>query len=875
MTACKDSLSGKKAVSATLAGVLAVGMVPAAAFAADADQPETGDIELQAKTPKQAFETGEFSFTDQAGNAVTTTAKKDGSTANKAIVLGAADDNQYLVPSSVKIDGVADAIDLTDTDKYVVTYATEDGTAIPNPLTIKNAGVYQVTVTAKAGDYYNTNSAENATKTFFFKIKEATLEGVTLYEYDAAKGAADQDFSDSTFDFTGNAIAVKATKDDADLAAAITYYNAADKTLVDAADLKHAGDYIANVKVGNQDVDIPFTINAVDLSKATVVMSDVKNGVTPTVQKAGSLSADMLNKLQVIPEATQDFTKVGTHKATVQLADASGANKEFKNDILNSATVEYSILTDTLKDADFKYDNATFPTATAKYILNGTKDDYAKGSFDCDKIAVYKFNTTDYTSDNKLAAGTDYTVTVTDTKTGEVVDAAKTQTAGNWTVTVKALYTDEDGNVYGATKSVDVEVIAGVFASADVTFTHKGKVASSVNTAYTGEDIAKDIAITVTSGTGTKKDIAITVTSGTGTKKVTLVEGTDYKVTIKNGTKEVDSIVDKGTYTVKVDGLSYRGSDTINVTVSAAQVNNVRAKGLSEYTDANGNTKKFVAYTGSAIDLALQYETTGETNKDKQKWSDLPTDAYTISKIEYKAKASDSYKDAKEIKDAGLYKVTLAHNNKDVKGNFEVSATYEFEVNEGKYFGDVLPGDWFYGEVNKAKNLGYVRGVGDTGFFAPYDSMTRADVCVVLYRMAGGKLDADEGNTNVNRYYETGFNDTDDYAYYAKAVQWAAKSGIVTGYGDTGSFGPNDNVTREQFATMLYRYAGSPVAEGSLADYSDESQVDSWAKEAVLWSVSAGVMGKDTTVLAPAKDVLRAEVAAMAVRYQPNGPTTL
>ena len=874
MTACKDSLNGKKAVSATLAGVLAVGMVPAAAFAADqpTDEAEGQGIELQEKTPAQAFASGSFAFTDQAGNAVATTAKKDGSTAPKAIELAYTGENQYLVPSTVTIDGVAEPVDLTSGD-YTVTYTKDGESTALNQYTIKESGTYKVTVAAKStSPYYS--ASDNATATFYFKIGEAALEGVTLYEHIDGK---DNDVSDTSFNFTGTAVDIRAAKDGAPLAGAtVTFYNAADKTTVAANSLIHAGDYIANVKVSTgsaaQDVDIPFTINAVDLSKAAIVMGDVTtSGTAPQVTKAGSLNSTGLDLLRVVPEGTQDYTKPGTHKATVQLADAAGANKAYAKDIVNSAAVTYNVLSEELAATDFKYDNAAWPTDELHFAISGATTigttNYVKGSFDCDKIAVYKKGTgaASATTENKLTAGTDYTVTVAD-KDGNVVDAASTKTPGTWTVTVKALYTADDGKVYGGTETVDVEVINGQIGSTNVTATYKGKVVDGVVADYNGEDVAKDV--------------AITVTSGTGAKKVTLVEGTDYKVTLTDSnSKEVAEAVDHDTYTLTVKGITYKGEDTVTITVNQATVTTVRPAGLTKV----GN-REFLAGDGSTLDPS--YEFVSGTKDGKPVYSALPADAAKVTKIEYKAKSEDAYKEVKAIDKAGFYKVTFAHNNKDVKGNYVLTpkdnadaVTAEFEVNEGKYFTDVLPGDWFYNEVYKAKDKHYVHGIGDTKMYAPYDSMTRADVCMVLMRMAGGDPDFlgkgdDASYTDIT--YETGFNDVSSSAYYAKAVQWAAKAGIVKGYGDTGSFGPTDAVTREQFATMLSRYANASAGDASaLSAYTDAAAVSDYAKGTIAWAVEKKIMGQNTTTLAPQKEVSRAEVAAMAVRLQPNGPVTL
>ena len=185
MTACKDSLSGKKAVSATLAGVLAVGMVPAAAFAADADQPETGDIELQATTSAvTAFNNGEITFSNttdfqlkKAGtpNAYKATANADGSELQAGTV-------------SVTPKG-GDKID-AGTANITVTL-TKDGEAVSK---IVDPGTYTITVKAVDGDYKG--GEVSAT----IEVAGASLASATFFEVNEDDAT---DVSDTHFMYTG------------------------------------------------------------------------------------------------------------------------------------------------------------------------------------------------------------------------------------------------------------------------------------------------------------------------------------------------------------------------------------------------------------------------------------------------------------------------------------------------------------------------------------------------------------------------------------------------------------------------------------------------------------------------------------------------
>ena len=122
--------------------------------------------------------------------------------------------------------------------------------------------------------------------------------------------------------------------------------------------------------------------------------------------------------------------------------------------------------------------------------------------------------------------------------------------------------------------------------------------------------------------------------------------------------------------------------------------------------------------------------------------------------------------------------------------------------------------------------------------------------------------------------FPTPFSDVPELAWFAQPVAWATEAGVVTGMGDTGTFAPYENATREQVATMFDRYAAAQgmdvTGSAVLSGYADGAQVSAWAAEAVAWAVEAGVFGQGTDELRPSDPISRAEVAAMAVRMQPE-----
>ena len=183
-----------------------------------------------------------------------------------------------------------------------------------------------------------------------------------------------------------------------------------------------------------------------------------------------------------------------------------------------------------------------------------------------------------------------------------------------------------------------------------------------------------------------------------------------------------------------------------------------------------------------------------------------------------------------------------------------------------KGFDDVKQGDWFYDEVTDLADKGYINGVSDN-LFAPNQNLSRGMLVTILYRMDGEKA-----VTNAST-----FSDVVKDSWYEKAVNWAAANGIVYGY-DNGCFGPNDMVTRQQMAAILWRYAqykGLDVAANGavLPDFPDRSQIATWAGEAVSWAYSRGVMtGKTGGKLDPNGNATRAEAAVMLYRFLKLSP---
>lgn len=175
-------------------------------------------------------------------------------------------------------------------------------------------------------------------------------------------------------------------------------------------------------------------------------------------------------------------------------------------------------------------------------------------------------------------------------------------------------------------------------------------------------------------------------------------------------------------------------------------------------------------------------------------------------------------------------------------------------------FQDVDSGAWYASDVDFVVSRGLFSGVSE-GTFAPEAALNRGALVTVLYALE------QPGAQTV----EVLFSDVDADAWYAQGTAWAVEAGVISGYGN-GQFGPEDSVTREQLALMLYQYANSLNADtsgrSSLARFQDSSDVSSWAAEALAWAVDGGILsGRTDGTLDPAGPATRAEMAAMLCQF--------
>ena len=881
MTACKDSLSGKKAVSATLAGVLAVGMVPAAAFAAtDAEQPETGDIALQEVSKATDFNQGSVTAaTNGEGTAIDTAAAftlGDSANAYKA--------TQVTTGTGVTIDTVNDVKVATVEYKK----AEKDGSLAKDYAPVAGETT-QATFPTEAGTYYAIVKVTEATGDFASyanawvaqKITVASKSLADVVAYEVQTGDKKDDLSDTTFTYNGTKqnigfkLGDKALnkvgydKDDqtkGDYTVKFLKPNSATEEAV-----QNAGTYTAVLTGANdyagQKVSVNITVDALDLSNATIVLNDVTSSTAKDYEKAtiktinGAAPAEELTKQLKIaftsgPEGSYiTEVKAGTYNYSITVPQVDG--KDNKN-ITGSATASVDKVD---AQAAWSYDGQAVTTDKDGFFVwsvdhSKTEDDTDyKEDFDLSKL-VAKGGT------KKLA----YNYTVTD-EDGNAATAADLSKAGTWIVTATV---DSAANEYafGGTLQAKVTVSEGTIdAAKSVYLMYDGKLASeNMEATYDGTDALAKFSVTIKSG------------------DKTLVEGADYTVTVTNKAgKEVTEAVDVDEYAITIKAPAYNLTETAKLTVGAIAVNDIRVANTTKLVK-NNTTTEFLPYTGEAIEPVIEYlanpaeakGSDGKIDAEKAEWKTLPAELYNLNLKWTSEDKKTVNKSVTEIKDLGEYAVSLTKLSKaDEAKNYNIDvakATTTVTVSDAKYFLDVTVNDWFYEPVNKAAELKYMSGYNGTKFFGPSDAISRGQVACVLFNMAGGELGSADFEYDNNGGFAS-FSDVDGGQYYAKAVAWAKAAGVVNGY-DDGTFRPENSITREEFAAMLANYAKKvgnfEASDGSaLAALPDADQVSGWAEESVAWAVENGIMGNGG-VVNPAAKITRAEAAAMAVNYQPK-----
>ena len=863
MTACVNKKSKRVAavVTASLVGALSIG-APAVALA-------DTTVDMLVAPEENAFSRGEVTLSGATYNNTTKVweakAKADGSALD-------------IKATHVKPLG-ADKVEVK-ADDYKVSFAKADGTAVES---IVEPGQYVVTVECLKGQYAGGKATAK------LAVKAADLTKVTAYEINSADPSKTDD---TTFTYSGKKLAV-AFADNAgnklvegeDYTVKILKKGTDNVSSAPAVDVIEAGSYVGYMtgigQYAGETAEVHFTVARFNFDNAKIEVDDVIESdaapVHPTKVYTGTFG--QANYVELDPELvalsfnrasagsdSQLFDKKGvyTFDASVDPLNASIVNEKGSREVTVNKVAAY---------ADFKYGDAALEDS---YFVNLDK----KQSFDLNEVKALngKDEAKGVTVTAKKADGT----TLSDTSDK---DAAVLLTEGTWTVTVKV---DAKANDYavGGSKTFTVKVVlASVDADANVFVYYtdesgKKQAITSLEKVYDGKTITKG-QFTVQAFKDDNTDVSDQVS---------------FNIYDEDG-KKVDKIVDAGTYTLKIetDELELTGTTEITITVNKVDLSALKIQYLKDWFGSAYYPLNAKGITWGS--LGVRYNTnvadddSTDAKDDKEGWdavATLPTnfesDQYLTAEMwDVKKEEWTKVNVADVSKVEGKYRVTLKGNKELAKNytfaNDDNTTSVEFQVvDEAKrlVFRDVKPGDWYLNAVSDAKNLSYVAGVSGSKYYQPTAAIKRCDVIVILARMAGVETDLlgmneDTFNKEYSIYLD--YNDVDESSYYARALAWATKVDIA--HGSNGAFRPNDTITREEFAALLSNYAmlnGKDVsvdADKVLAEFPDGSSVSDWAADAVAWAADADIMGNGGK-LNPGSDITRAEVAAMAVNFQPE-----
>ena len=385
--------------------------------------------------------------------------------------------------------------------------------------------------------------------------------------------------------------------------------------------------------------------------------------------------------------------------------------------------------------------------------------------------------------------------------------------------------------------------------------THEGKLFRTRNQ-FTIEvpHVGETAAETTITAVDTQK--AVTAYTGTAqnaldlpeTVGVTLLNGSTATLPVTWTCANYDASA-AGTYTFtgtlgSAEGISNPNGLTAQITVTLERKSS--GGGSSGGGSGSSSHRPDVSTAGSGGKVSASSSGTVTITPDR---------GYEISKITV---------NGKEVSIPANGKLTGLDRNDEVVVTFAKITDEQPEQPSGgtESFTDVASGAWYATAVDYVYTNGIMSGVSADSF-APDAQLSRAMIAQILYAM-----EAPSGS------FDGSLQDVPDSAWYAQAVNWAVGEGLISGYGD-GMFGPDDGITREQLAAILYRYAqyrGMDVsAQSSLNDFTDGGTASSWAQEALRWALDNGLLsGTGNGLLAPQSTATRAQVAMILMRFLEN-----
>lgn len=596
----------------------------------------------------------------------------------------------------------------------------------------------------------------------------------------------------------------------------------------------YCADNLTGVSSGN--TTYPWTVGEksadtkpAEVAAATVAATVDKSASEAAQDAAKEIGGAMMTQNEAIKAAAKDEankntidadTPVGGKTVTQKLQEVDPTITSDKVKIVYQTYIDVEV-----KDA--AKENSTFTELTVEltpmYRVIAAKSGVTDYHVDVDKNTPEAINAVQIVGEQPLTLTGKYEVTL-QLPNGFVVPSDNKLSIKHQKSSGVEYYTGTVDTTSG-TKMVTFEtngfspftisaVAAYVGTTAYPTLQEAANAANSGDTIVVKNGASHDLTFTATKSVKVKNE--------TGAAVTVKFNGTDKK--FGNGETETFSY----TKPSSSSGGSSSGKTTYKVTTSAVNNGGVNASPSS-------------AEKGATITITLS-----------------PDKGYKLDKLTV---TDGSGKTVSTVKKSDtVYTFTMPASAVKVGVSY-VKAT---ETPSETKFNDVSANDWFASAVDYVTGKGMMNGTADNTF-SPKANTTRGMVVTVLYRLEN------QPSTSA-----ASFTDVASGAYYANAVAWANANGIVSGYG-SGKFGPNDKVTREQLAAILYRYAQykkydvSVGEDTNILSYDDAQSISTYAIPAIQWACGAGVVtGKSGSKLDPKGNATRAEVAAMLMRFCEN-----
>lgn len=565
--------------------------------------------------------------------------------------------------------------------------------------------------------------------------------------------------------------------------------------------------------IDSKDTTYPWTVGTIEVKDENEIKTDTQKGTT---------QATLSN--EIAADKQDDARKVGKSVTSTTLTDTTPITADDKAQALTELVKNKKV---TLNQ------DGTIPKNTTVTVVKETYLDVTVTAYDVTSNTVSMDIAPKYNLIAVAKTGTDEkTVTLKSAQDAKVGSTKVKVTLPDAFKGQKVYINHDNKELYVAKAKADgtVEFTTNGFSPFTFALSNPNVVAEVNGNAYKSLQDAANAAkdggeITVVQN----KNLDLTFNT---TKSVKVTNKTDGKITVKfNGTNKdvAKNATETFSYTKpSSSGGSSSGKTTYKVTTSAVNNGGVNASPSS-------------AEKGATITITLS-----------------PDKGYKLDKLTVTDGSGKSVSTVK--KSDTVYTFTMPASAVKVGVSY-VKAT---ETPSKTKFNDVSANDWFASAVDYVTGKGMMNGTADNTF-SPKANTTRGMVVTVLYRLEN------QPSTSA-----ASFTDVASGAYYANAVAWANANGIVSGYG-SGKFGPNDKVTREQLAAILYRYAQykkydvSVGEDTNILSYDDAQSISSYAIPAIQWACGAGVVtGKSGSKLDPKGNATRAEVAAMLMRFCEN-----